>query len=904
MLMLISIILSAILIASIILPWLHNATIRDLKRDIERLNLQMSLLIQILKEKGTQLPKEFDKPKNLFPYSTKSEWVEPMQRKTEVQKQAMYVSKPKVETEPSLIQKIFSKTSKANYEQKFAQSLPVWIGGIALALAGVFLVKYSIETGLLSPTVRLSIGCLFGIVLLFGGSWIQAQGNIANGKRISQALSGAGIAVLYVCLLAATSLYHLIPNLFGFIGMAVVTAIAVVLSLKQGPPIAFLGMVGGFLTPALIGSHEPNAPLLFVYLYFVFIGLMTVIRKNNWWFLSIPVVLCAFIWVIVWLNFYFIPSDGLWLGLFIIAISVTIVAASKKAMEDGVFDESHSQKISGPLNYLALGGAVLLMSAVAAKSQFGEMEWAFFAFLSAGGIVLSYYNQTLYGFVPWVSMVMNVILLWTWPQADPTVLATTIFGFGLLFSMSSYLLMWRSQKPLSWALMAGSSSLVYYLLAYGKFHNWDSLGFFISHETHLWGLLAFGLFFLSTISVVQLLNRFDGEKDIKQKILTIFTLTSTAFLSIGLTIELDHEFLTIAIASEILVLSWINNHVEIKILRALTGILAIVFGILLVPKIIMQIMILSLNFENVPWHLLTFYWPSGFIYLQDQVSSMEWSLFHLGLPGLLFIVSSLQLRRQKDDAFVSSFELTALSLFAVMTYYLLRHAFHLHENLLFTNSTFLEMGTLTNLYFLMAYSCFWIGRTFKRKAVSYGGMILLFLSLSRILFFDILLFNPLWSHEAVGDYPILNGLLLPFGFPMIWLILMKDDVIKLGNERTIQFINASIFSLLFCFVSFNVRQFFHHPYLDQPFTSNAEIYSYSVAWLLTGIGLLIFGTLTKDKTIRIASLVFMMFTIGKVFLYDASELTGLFRVFSFLGLGLSLIALSWFYSRFVFNQSK
>ncbi|MEZ0225806.1 MAG: DUF2339 domain-containing protein, partial [Alphaproteobacteria bacterium] len=34
----------------------------------------------------------------------------------------------------------------------------------------------------------------------------------------------------------------------------------------------------------------------------------------------------------------------------------------------------------------------------------------------------------------------------------------------------------------------------------------------------------------------------------------------------------------------------------------------------------------------------------------------------------------------------------------------------------------------------------------------------------------------------------------------------------------------------------------------------------------------------------------------------ASTLDGLYRVFSFLGLGVSLIALSWFYSRFVFRK--
>ena len=38
------------------------------------------------------------------------------------------------------------------------------------------------------------------------------------------------------------------------------------------------------------------------------------------------------------------------------------------------------------------------------------------------------------------------------------------------------------------------------------------------------------------------------------------------------------------------------------------------------------------------------------------------------------------------------------------------------------------------------------------------------------------------------------------------------------------------------------------------------------------------------------------------FLFDAASLSGLYRVLSFLGLGLSLVALGWVYQRFVFRD--
>ena len=56
------------------------------------------------------------------------------------------------------------------------------------------------------------------------------------------------------------------------------------------------------------------------------------------------------------------------------------------------------------------------------------------------------------------------------------------------------------------------------------------------------------------------------------------------------------------------------------------------------------------------------------------------------------------------------------------------------------------------------------------------------------------------------------------------------------------------------------------------------------------------------KSIRLASLGFMLLTIGKVFLIDAGELEGLYRIASFLGLGVSLIGLSYFYTRFILKK--
>ena len=47
-----------------------------------------------------------------------------------------------------------------SFEEKFGTRWTVWIGGVALALGGIFLVKYSIEAGLIGPRLRLFFGAL------------------------------------------------------------------------------------------------------------------------------------------------------------------------------------------------------------------------------------------------------------------------------------------------------------------------------------------------------------------------------------------------------------------------------------------------------------------------------------------------------------------------------------------------------------------------------------------------------------------------------------------------------------------------------------------------------------------------------------------------------------------------
>ena len=81
----------------------------------------------------------------------------------------------------------------------------------------------------------------------------------------------------------------------------------------------------------------------------------------------------------------------------------------------------------------------------------------------------------------------------------------------------------------------------------------------------------------------------------------------------------------------------------------------------------------------------------------------------------------------------------------------------------------------------------------------------------------------------------------------------------------------------------------------------AEIYAYTAAWIACALALLGVGILRRSRPWRALALAVLVAAVLKAFLYDMSDLTGLLRVASFLGLGLALIGIGQIYRRFVFT---
>ncbi len=157
-------------------------------------------------------------------------------------------------------------------------------GGVVLALASLLFFQYSIEHGLISPTMRVAFGVIAGICCLVGSQWLIKRDQAAA----ANALAGAGVVILYGATWAAQNLYGLIGTLPALVLMVLITAVCVTLAVSRNAAfIAVLGLVGGFAAPLLVASEMDSPAALFGYILLLDLGLLWLARVRDWPLLSI-----------------------------------------------------------------------------------------------------------------------------------------------------------------------------------------------------------------------------------------------------------------------------------------------------------------------------------------------------------------------------------------------------------------------------------------------------------------------------------------------------------------------------------------------------------------------------------------------------------------------------------------
>ena len=183
---------------------------------------------------------------------------------------------------PGVRQPPTSVATPFNWEAFMGVKMFAWLGGLALFLGVVLLVKYSFENNLITPLGRIVIGGTVGLVLVATGWWL-ARGRY---RVTAQSLCATGIVILYADLFAAHSFYRLISLTTAFFALSAITLFSLLLALNlEAQVIVILGLLSGFLTPALLPSGVDNAPSLFLYIALLDLGVAAVGLRKHWHYL-------------------------------------------------------------------------------------------------------------------------------------------------------------------------------------------------------------------------------------------------------------------------------------------------------------------------------------------------------------------------------------------------------------------------------------------------------------------------------------------------------------------------------------------------------------------------------------------------------------------------------------------
>jgi hypothetical protein len=257
-----------------------------------------------------------------------------------------------------------------------------------------------------------------------------------------------------------------------------------------------------------------------------------------------------------------------------------------------------------------------------------------------------------------------------------------------------------------------------------------------------------------------------------------------------------------------------------------------------------------------------------------------------------------------DDPVEAKRRLNYLSLFAAIALAFVASAIALQ----------LQNQWLTIGLALEAAAVFWIFGLLPHPGLKYFGLGLFAAVALRLLV------NPEVLRYEVHGARILNWLLIAYGIPVLcalagaWLLKRAEagrvdppDYDWLAGDRTaiVNLVGGLGVVLLFWLINLEIFDFFAAGrYIDPGESLDdsrrlARDLTFSVAWATYALVLLGIGIWRRAKGLRVASLVFQVLVVAKVFLYDLRALEGPARIAAFFGLGLSLIVVSLLNQRFI-----
>lgn len=180
---------------------------------------------------------------------------------------------------PFIPPRLAKKAEGPSWELKLGAQWMAWAGGLLFLIGIAWFMKYAYTNNWVDPRGRLAIGMAVGAAALVGAEIMRRRGY----DVLFQAVTGAGIAIFYTCVYFSFQVYALTGPTASMIMACVVTGSAIVLAVAHNAvAIAILALLGGFLSPVLLGTDENHPYILFLYVTILDLVALCVAYFRRW----------------------------------------------------------------------------------------------------------------------------------------------------------------------------------------------------------------------------------------------------------------------------------------------------------------------------------------------------------------------------------------------------------------------------------------------------------------------------------------------------------------------------------------------------------------------------------------------------------------------------------------------
>jgi uncharacterized membrane protein len=787
-----------------------------------------------------------------------------------------------------------------SFEEVVGTRWAVWVGGVALGLGGIFLVRYSIEQGWFGPAARVAMGALFALALFAAGEFTRRRERLAGvvplpgqaAAHVPSVLTAAGTLSAFATVYAAHALYGMIGSATAFVLLGLVGLGSLALAAIHGPALAAIGLVAAFAAPLLVSSGAPDAWAPVVYVAIVAAAGYTLARVRLWPWLAASAAGGGIAWGILLL----LGPGGFQNPTLVHIVLQTALAVIFLA----VLPYAGRRDDPGPPDRLALGAlAAFGALAVLALASFDDLGGVrpVFAGLMLAMMLLAAWRAAPVALASAFGGVVALAALWTWPVASEAslegttmlpgplalppmpdavwlfLLSSVIFGSALAASAFIRLMRGETLPFVASALHAAAGVAGPLLILFVAWLRVEGLSSSVP-----FALVALGAG-AAMAGLARLFARTEPGSAAHLVGLEAFAAGALAALGLGLAIAFERNVLTMAMALAALGGAWVTTRTGLGLLRIGVGVLAV---------------LTAARFATD---------PSAGVDGVGATPIFNALLWTYGVPALCFWTASRLLGRQGDSRVAGLCEAVSVSLAGLLVAFELRHWFS-GGDMFGGVPGHLEVGldVFVALLASAVLSGLGPGRTslvLKVAAYAYGG-----LGAAGALAGLFLFNNPLldWSGETVLGGAVFNSLLAAYALPAVAAGVLA---MRSRETRPPVFVLAAAalsFLLALAWLVLEVRRLFQGPEigLDRP-TSEAELYTYTAVLLVTGLLALAYGVIRRSAPARLASAGLILLAVAKAFLVDMAGLEGPLRALSFIGLGIVLVGIGLAYQRLLFR---